>query len=82
MKQLDNQPEKNHTVKYRTQSNSIEAWSVQRLPFQPNAWLKDLQNDLQKAIPSLQSRPEQMLQAIYATSQDGLFDAENIRACR
>ena len=78
MKQLDNQPEKSFTVKYWPQNNSTEAWSVQRLPFEPRGWLKDLRNDLQKSIHSLQSHPGHMLHAIYATSQDGLCDAENI----
>lgn len=78
MKQLDNQHEKSYIVKCRPQNNTIEGWSIKRLPFEPQGWLKDFRNDLRTAIHSLQSHPGQILHAIYATPQSGLCDIENI----
>jgi len=78
MKQPDNQPEKSYTVKYQPQNNSAEAWSVQRLPFEPKGWQIDFRNDLRIAIHCLQSHPGQILHGIYAGPPSGLCDTENI----
>lgn len=78
MKPLDNHPEESYTVKYRPQSNSLEAWSVQRLPFEPKGWLIGFRKDLRIAIHRLQIHPGQILHGIYAAPPSGLCDTENI----
>ncbi len=78
MKQLDNQHEKSYIVKYHPQNNTIEGRSVKRLPFEPKGWLIDFRDDLRTAIHSLQCHPRQILHAVYATSQSGFCDIENI----
>ncbi len=78
MKLLDKQLEKNYTIKYRPQSNSIEAWSVQRLPFEPKGWLMDFRNELRTSIHRLQNHPGQILHGIYAAPPGSLCDTENI----
>ncbi|SRR5579875_391486 len=79
MKQsLDDTYDKQYSVKYWSQQNMVEVWSVQRLPFEPKDWLVDLRNDIRTGIHCLQSNPGQILHAIYSSSQAGLCDTENV----
>jgi hypothetical protein len=56
-----------------------EAWSIQRLPFEPKGWLIELRNDLREAIHNITSQPNQVLHAIYGAAQsDSVCDVENI----
>jgi hypothetical protein len=80
MKQPVNQSGKNYITKYSLENNSTEAWSIQRLVLSPKGWLKDFRANLQTKIGDLQSRPEQILHATYATSptlKKDISDIEN-----
>ena len=66
------------TVRYQSQQNTAEAWSILRLPFEPKGWLIDLRNDLREAIHDLKNQPDQILCSIYGSQTDGYCDIENI----
>ncbi len=68
-----------YLVRYSDEQNVAEAWSIQRLPFEPKSWLIDLRNDLRKTIHNIVSQPNQVLHAIYGAAQsDSVCDVENI----
>ncbi len=67
-----------YTVRYSHQNETVEAWSIQRLPFEPKDWLLDFRHDLRTEIHRLQSKPTQILLAIYGAPPSGLCDTENI----
>ncbi len=67
-----------HTVRYSHQNETVEAWSIQRLPFEPKDWLLEFRHNLRTAIHSLQSQPTQILHAIYGAPRGSLCDTENI----
>lgn len=67
-----------YKVRYSHQNEIVEAWSVQRLPFEPKDWLLAFRHDLRTEIHSLQGKPTQILHAIYGAPDGGLCDLENI----
>jgi hypothetical protein len=67
-----------YTVRYSYQIETVEAWSVQRLQFQPKDWQLEFLHDLRTDIHRLQNKPTQILHAIYGALPGGLCDIENI----
>jgi hypothetical protein len=67
-----------YIVRYSAKQNTTEAWSIQRIPFEPKGWLIDLRNDIRKEMRRLTSHPHQILHAIYGSQSNGFCDTENI----
>lgn len=60
------------------QARLVEAWSIQRLPFQPKGWLADLRDEICKSVKKLESSDGEILHAVYGSASKDLCDAENI----
>lgn len=56
----------------------VEVWSVERLPFEPKGWLKQLRHDICETVKAFEGHPNQVLHAIYISDVDEESDAENI----
>jgi hypothetical protein len=56
----------------------VEAWSSQRLPFEPSGWLVDLRAQLRVAVSRLTPGPDQVLQAAYSSRSTDRVDVENV----
>jgi len=62
----------------RTTTESVEVWSTARLPFEPAGWLRDLRQDISKAVKGLRPRSMHILYGVYACESSGWFDLENV----
>lgn len=56
----------------------VEAWSQQRLQFEPKGWMKDFRSDLRTALRELSAGANQGLYTVYESSQMDTCDVENI----
>ena len=65
-------------TKQTTSGKVVEAWSAQRLPYEPRGWLLGFRNDLRAALRPLAAAPDQLLGAVYASEHKGFFDVENV----
>ncbi|MBE0513136.1 hypothetical protein IBX38_08815 [Candidatus Bathyarchaeota archaeon] len=59
-------------------SKSVEVWSAERLPFEPEGWLKRLRRDICSAIRGIYCGPSQLLHAVYVSPIRERCDVENI----
>ena len=62
----------------RDNGNSVEAWSMIRLPFEPKGWLLEMRNSLRTAIRQIEHSDGKGLYALYTSDEAGLCDVENI----
>ncbi|MDB5075827.1 MAG: hypothetical protein JWO42_2006, partial [Chloroflexi bacterium] len=67
-----------YTVVSSAMPGLVEAWSSQRLPFEPKGWLADFRNDLRQTVRTLRIGPSRILHAVYASNDPTRCDAENI----
>ena len=58
--------------------DEVRGWSIQRLPFEPNGWLKDYRGELREAIRSLEPDTGTHLLAAYASPDREFVDVENV----
>lgn len=56
----------------------VEAWSAQRLPYEPRGWLLAFRNELRAALARLCCEPGELLVAVYASAHEAFFDVENV----
>ena len=63
-------PDTNHLL--------VEAWSTERLPFEPEGWKLKFRNEIRAALRSLSSLPDSSLIASYISPTKGFCDVENI----
>lgn len=67
------------TYALRTSTNTVEAWSTVRLPFEPKGRMLELRTELRAALRSLSPAPGAQLHAVYGATDDGQFvDTENV----
>ena len=57
---------------------SVEAWSAERLPFEPKGWKLQFRNDLREALRRLSFVSGSNLVALYISPVEEYCDAENI----
>ena len=57
---------------------SVEAWSAERLPFEPKGWKLQFRNDVREALRKLSFVPDSNLVALYLSPVTGYCDVENI----
>lgn len=57
---------------------SVEAWSAERLPYEPRSWLASFRDELRVALRRLEAAPHELLYALYTSAQKDFFDVENI----
>ncbi len=62
----------------RQSQNRVEAWSIQRLPFEPEGWLRDFRQDLCTAVSRLRAGRHEWLYAVYASPVGEMCDPENV----
>ena len=53
-------------------------WSSVRLPFEPKGWVREMRNELRVAVSALSTTPDEVLQALYLSTETGTFDVENV----
>jgi len=58
--------------------NTVELWSISRLPFEPKGWLLDMRNSLRLAIKKMEPGEESVFKAVYTSNQLDFYDTENI----
>ncbi len=58
--------------------DSVEAWSVKRLPFEPKGYLLEMRSNLRTALQALKADPGQVLHATYLSNVAEPCDAENV----
>lgn len=56
----------------------VEAWSVDRLPFQPTGWARAMRDALRAELRRLDTGPGETLSARYVSRETALADAENV----
>ncbi len=59
-------------------AGNVSAWSIKRLPFEPQGWQRAFRDDLRAALRSLPASPGWLLSAVYASPDDGVVDLENV----
>jgi hypothetical protein len=57
---------------------AVELWSSVRLPFEPKGWVREMRDELRVAVSNLTASPDEVLQATYLSTENGLFDLENV----
>jgi hypothetical protein len=57
---------------------AVDLWSSVRLPFEPKGWVHEMRNELRVAVSALTASPDEVLQATYVSTENGLFDLENV----
>ena len=57
---------------------SVEFWSVKRLPFEPDGWIKTARGELREAIGKLPLQAGEILHAVYRSEERSFADVENI----
>lgn len=57
---------------------SVEFWSVKRLPFEPDGWIKTARGELREAIGELSLQAGEILHAVYRSEERSFADVENI----
>ncbi len=57
---------------------SVEFWSVKRLPFEPDGWIKTARGELREAISKLPLQTGEILHAVYRSDVRSFADVENI----
>jgi hypothetical protein len=55
----------------------VQAWSEERLSFEPKGWLLELRIELRAALQRLKSGNDSMLSALYGSPLRGFCDPEN-----
>ena len=61
------------------QAGFVEAWSTERLPFEPKAqWLKDFRRELRDAVRALEPSGDELLAATYGSPDSTRCDVENV----
>ncbi len=68
----------NYVVQTLVRQNTVDVWSIQRLPFEPKGWLQNFRSDIRDAVDSLRSGPNEILHTIYGSPFDEFCDTENI----
>lgn len=58
--------------------HSVEAWSLERLPFEPKDWKRQLRSDIREALQKLSFIPDYYLATLYISPVDQYCDVENI----
>lgn len=67
------------TYALRTSTDTVEAWSTVRLPFEPKGRMLEFRTDLRAALRSLDPAAGAQLHAVYGAADDGQFvDTENV----
>jgi hypothetical protein len=56
----------------------IEAWSAQRLNFEPKDWRKDLRTDLATSVQTLSATDGRVMHAVYSSAVREACDVENV----
>lgn len=56
----------------------VEAWSTERLPFEPRGWKRELREEIRRGLRQLEPREDSFLSAAYTSITAGRCDAENI----
>jgi hypothetical protein len=62
----------------RPNSRLVEAWSKERLKFEPKDWMQDFRDALRLAVRDLDAGRDEGIAGLYQSSQTGLCDVENI----
>jgi hypothetical protein len=67
-----------YTVTTDADAGLVEAWSAERLPFEPKGWLLQLRAELRAALKRLTSSRRSVLSALYGSPVRGFCDPENV----
>ena len=59
-------------------NESVEAWSIKRLPFEPKGWVKDLRAALRSELKVLTWSTGNVLHARFVSNDTRAFDVENV----
>lgn len=54
------QPIRDYLIQRSAPQNTIEVWSIQRLPFEPKGWCQDFRTDIRNAVGVLRSGPNEI----------------------
>ena len=57
---------------------SVEFWSIKRIPFEPDGWMKTARGELREAIGKLPLQAGEILHAVYRSEERSFADVENI----
>jgi hypothetical protein len=59
--------------------DTVQLWSIRRLPFEPKGWLKEMKLGLRAGLQQLQpSSPDDILSCRFTSKDSGVFDLENV----
>ena len=59
-------------------SEVVEAWSTDRLPFDPKGWRREFRDGLRDALVNLEVRDDDLLHAVYSSADQSFCDVENV----
>jgi hypothetical protein len=62
----------------RGDTNTVEVWSEERLPFELRGWHATMRGQLRKAVRLLEPRPGSVLRAVYSSADRSFVDVEDV----
>ncbi len=68
----------NYVIHLKDFPGSLSAWTIKRLPFQPNGWMEVFRSELKTNLAKIIFPENQILHATYTSEITGNFDIENI----